>query len=77
MSATEILEKIEQLPAKERQQLFEKLSELEDVPQSFRDSLAEAARGELIPLNDADWTAFSAEQLAGCYAPEDSIYDRE
>ena len=53
MSATEILEKIEQLPAEERRKLFQKLSELENVPESLRDSLAEAARGELISLDDA------------------------
>jgi hypothetical protein len=53
MSAIEILEKIEQLPDKERRRLFEKLSQLEDVPESLRESLAEAARGELIPLDDA------------------------
>ena len=77
MSATEILEKIEQLPDEERRRLFERLSQLEDVPESLRESLAEAARGELIPLDDAGWTRFSAEQLAGCYAPEDSVYDEE
>lgn len=53
MSATEILEKIEQLPAEERRRLFQKLSELENVPESLRESLAEAARGELISLDDA------------------------
>ena len=53
MSATEILEKIEQLPAEERQRLFQKLSELENVPESLRESLVEAARGELISLDDA------------------------
>ena len=53
MSATEILEKIEQLPDQERRLLFEKLSQLKDVPGSLRESLAEAARGELIPLDDA------------------------
>ena len=53
MSATEILEKIEQLPEEERRRLFEKLSQLEDVPESLRESLAEVSRGELIPLDDA------------------------
>ena len=53
MSATEILEKIEQLPDEERRRLFEKLSQLEDVPESLRESLAEVSRGELIPLDDA------------------------
>ena len=53
MSANEILQKIEELPEKERRELFQKLSELDEVPQSLRQSLAEAARGELIGLDDA------------------------
>ena len=53
MSANEILQKIEELPDEERRQLFQKLSELDEVPQSLRQSLAEAARGELIELDDA------------------------
>lgn len=53
MSANEILERIEQLPDKERRELFQKLSEFDDMPESLRQSLAEAARGELIPLDDA------------------------
>ena len=53
MSANEILQKIEELPDEERRQLFQKLSELDEVPQSLRQSLAEAARGELIGLDDA------------------------
>lgn len=53
MSANEILQKIEELPEEERRELFQKLSELDEVPQSLRQSLAEAARGELIGLDDA------------------------
>lgn len=53
MSATEILEKIELLPDEERRRLFQSLSQLEDVPESLRESLAEAGRGELIQLDDA------------------------
>ena len=53
MSANEILQKIEELPDEERRQLFQKLSELDEVPPSLRQSLAEAARGELIGLDDA------------------------
>jgi hypothetical protein len=53
MSANEILQKIEELPDEERRQLFQKLSELDEVPQSLRQSFAEAARGELIALDDA------------------------
>jgi hypothetical protein len=53
MSANEILQKIEQLPDKDRQELFRKLSEFDDMPEALRQSLAEAARGELIDLDDA------------------------
>ena len=55
MSATELLQKIEELPGNERLWLLEKLSELEDtdIPESLRQSMAEAARGELIELDDA------------------------
>ncbi len=53
MSTNEILEKIEQLPDQERRELFQKLSEFDDMPESLRQSLAEAARGEFIPLDDA------------------------
>lgn len=53
MSATEILQKIEELPDQERRELFQKLSEFDDMPESLRRSLAEAARGDLIPLDDA------------------------
>ena len=53
MSANEILQKIEQLPDKDRRELFRKLSEFDDMPESLRQSLAEAARGELIDLEDA------------------------
>ncbi|HZE57452.1 MAG TPA: hypothetical protein VE031_06325 [Chthoniobacterales bacterium] len=47
------MEKIEQLPDQERRELFQKLSEFDDMPESLRQSLAEAARGEFIPLDDA------------------------
>ena len=53
MSANEILQRIEELPEEERRELFQKLSELDEVPQSLRQSLAEAARGDLIDLDDA------------------------
>jgi hypothetical protein len=53
MSANEILQKIEQLPDKDRRELFRKLSEFDDMPESLRQSLSEAARGELIDLDDA------------------------
>lgn len=53
MSANEILQEIELLPDKDRRELFRKLSEFDDMPESLRQSLSEAARGELIDLDDA------------------------
>jgi hypothetical protein len=53
MSASEILQKIDELPTEERDWLLQKLSETENIPESLRQSLAEAARGELIDLDDA------------------------
>jgi hypothetical protein len=53
MSASEILQKIDELPTEEREWLLQKLSETENIPESLRRSLAEAARGELIDLDDA------------------------
>jgi hypothetical protein len=53
MSATEILQKIEELPDQERRELFQKLSEFDEMPESLRRSLSEAARGDLISLDDA------------------------
>lgn len=53
MSASEILQKIDELPTEERDWLLQKLSETENIPESLRHSLSEAARGELIDLDDA------------------------
>ena len=53
VSAAEILQKIEELPTEERDWLLRKLSEIENIPESLRQSLGEAARGELIDLDDA------------------------
>lgn len=55
MSVSELLHEIEALPAAERLQLVEKLVQLTeaDVPESFRQSMSEASRGELIDLDDA------------------------
>ena len=53
MSAAEILQKIDELPTEERDWLLRKLSEIENIPESLRQSLGEAARGELIDLDDA------------------------
>ena len=55
MSVTDILHEIEALPTEERLRLVEKLVQLteSDVPESLRVSMAQAARGELIDLDDA------------------------
>jgi hypothetical protein len=53
MSAAELLEKIRQLSCGDRHWLLQKLSEMESIPESLRQSLAEAARGELIELDSA------------------------
>ncbi len=55
MSVTEILHEIEALPSAERLRLVEKLVQLTetDVPESLRQSMAEAARGELIDFDEA------------------------
>ena len=55
MSVMEILHEIESLPTEERLHLVEKLiKNVEaDVPESLRESMAQAERGELIDLDDA------------------------
>jgi hypothetical protein len=55
MSIAEILHQIEALPTEERLHLVEKLFQLTEaeVPESLRQSMAEAERGELIDLDAA------------------------
>jgi hypothetical protein len=55
MSVTEIMQEIEALPTQERLRLVEKLVQLTeaDVPESLRESMAQAARGEFIEMDDA------------------------
>ncbi len=55
MSVAELLHEIEALPSEERLRLVEKLVRLSeaDVPESLRQSMAEAERGELIDLDEA------------------------
>jgi hypothetical protein len=55
MSANELLHEIEALPKEQQVWLWEKLSQLAeaDIPESLRQSMAEAERGELIDLDDA------------------------
>lgn len=55
MSATDLLHEIESLPRDERLWLLERLNVMaeDDVPESFRQSFAEAQRGEVIDLDTA------------------------
>ena len=55
MSASELLHEIEALPKQEQLWLWEKLSQLTDtdIPDSLRQSIAQAERGELIDLDEA------------------------
>jgi len=68
MSAAELLERIGELSCEDRRWLLQKLSETESIPESLRQSLAEAARGELIELD----SAFAASD-----GSRDSTYDEE
>jgi len=54
MGVAELLHEIEALPSEERLRLVEKLVQLTeaDVPESLRQSMAEAERGELIEMDD-------------------------
>ncbi len=54
MSLTEILHEIEHLPSKERWELLGRLHQLaeEDIPESLRQGMAEAQRGELHDLDE-------------------------
>ena len=55
MSTSDLLHKIETLPKSDQLWLPEKLSEMTEaeIPDSFRRSMAEAERGELIELDEA------------------------
>lgn len=55
MGVTELLHEIEALPSEERLRLVEKLVQLteSDVPESLRQSMVEAARGEFIEMDEA------------------------
>jgi len=55
MSVADILQEIEALPSEERLRLVEKLVQLTeaDVPESLRQSMAEAARGEFVEMDEA------------------------
>lgn len=54
MSLTEILHEIDKLPSQERWELLGHLHQLteEDIPESLRQGMAEAQRGELYDLDE-------------------------
>ncbi len=55
MSVTEIIREIESLPSEERWKVLEHVRQLvePEVPESFRQGMAEIKRGESINLDDA------------------------
>ena len=55
MSVTELLHESEALPSEERLRLVEKLIQLTaaDIPESLRQSMAEAAQGEFTEMEEA------------------------
>jgi len=55
MGVTELLHEIEALPSEDRLRLVEKLVQLTeaDIPESLRQSMAEAGRGEFIEMDEA------------------------
>ena len=54
----------------------ELLHEIEALPEDQRRWIVERL-GKIAEKDEADWAKFSSDQLASCYAPEDSIYDKE
>ena len=57
MTATEVIKEIERLPADEQHRVFEHVHEMEEslIPDSFLSGMAEAERGELIEMTDAQY----------------------
>ena len=53
----------------------ELLHEIEALPEDQRRWLIEKL-SDMEAEDEADWSKFSATQLARCYGPEDSIYDK-
>jgi hypothetical protein len=54
----------------------ELLHEIEALPEDQQRWIVERLR-KMVEKDEADWAKFSTDQLATCYAPEDSIYDEE
>jgi hypothetical protein len=55
MSVQEILREIEALPSEERQKVLEEVRRMvePEIPESFKEGMAEIKRGEVIDLDDA------------------------
>ncbi len=58
MTATQVIAEIDRLPLEEKEAVFVHVHELEEsmIPDSFRMGMKEAARGELIELQDTHFT---------------------
>jgi hypothetical protein len=54
----------------------ELLHEIESLPEDQRRWLINKLF-EIVAKEQTEWAKFSAMQLAGCYGPQDSIYDEE
>jgi hypothetical protein len=54
----------------------ELLQKIEALPDDQQRWLVERLR-KMVEKDLSDWTKFSASQLAGCYSPQDSVYDEE
>jgi hypothetical protein len=58
MTATQVIAEIDRLPPEERKTVFQHVHELEEsmIPDSFRTGMEEAARGEVIEMQDEHFT---------------------
>jgi hypothetical protein len=58
MTATQVIAEIDRLPPAEQKAVFEHVHELEEsmIPDSFRAGMEEAARGELMEMQDEHFT---------------------
>ena len=58
MTATQVIAEIDRLPLEEKEAVFVHVHELEEsmIPDSFRTSMKEAARGELTEMQDTHFT---------------------
>ena len=58
MTATQVIEEIENLPREERERVFVRVPELEDemIPASFLKGMEEALSGNLIDIEEVHFT---------------------